>query len=110
MENYNNNTPAEKAEKTIIKKNSVINGDLVTQEPVAVEGYIGGSLKTTSAVALKGIINGNVEAKVFLSSGSGASVLGDVTCEEQLYIKDNASVLGNLKAKGVVDVKFARQM
>lgn len=107
MENMNYETKPATQEKTIIKKSSVVLGDLITQEPVAVEGYISGSLKTISAVALKGIVNGDVEAKVFISSGSSASVLGDVTCEEQLYIKDNASVLGNLKAKGVIDVQGA---
>lgn len=85
----------------LIGKGTVIEGNVMTESSIRVDGGIKGKLicKNTVTIGQTGRIQGDVEA---LNAIIGGKVKGKVTVSEKLVLESKASLIGELKAKKLI--------
>lgn len=100
-EEVTNNIKGVQTEDTVIGNTIKIEGDLVSNGNILVEGEVVGSLKTekTLTVGLGAKVNADIKATTALISGE---VNGNITVTEKIELNESAVVNGDLQAKIVV--------
>ncbi len=91
-------------ERTLIAKKTTIVGDIISQEPLSIEGIVNGSVVSDSVVGITGQINGDVSAARISIAKVGAHVMGTVKSEDTADIMEGAAILGDVIAKGDVTI------
>ncbi len=88
-------------EDTVIGSSIKIEGDLVSNGSIIVEGEVIGSVKTASNVRIgdRAKVIANLEAKEALISGK---VEGNVTVQDKIELLETAEVSGDIQARTVI--------
>ncbi len=93
------------SEKTIISKNTVINGEIKSFEEIDCFGKVSGNVSTTKSIKVLGDITGDVTAESV--SMNNARIKGNIASESTLSADKDSYVIGDVKAqKSVIDGKI----
>ena len=88
--------PQEAAARTIITRETRIDGSVTTGSQLDIAGTIVGDVRCEEAVRITGQVEGNVFAQSVEMSGS--RIHGDVTVKTRAFIRAGAVLVGNLTA------------
>ncbi|NCC54591.1 MAG: polymer-forming cytoskeletal protein [Erysipelotrichia bacterium] len=97
---FDNQTTSEKEDisTSLIAKDVIVNGDISAKGNLDVYGVIDGNVKCDHFLRVNGVIKGDVNAsKVLLSQ----DLTGNIECEKNCEILENAVIHGNIKAENV---------
>lgn len=82
---------------SVIGAGLIVEGDLVSEEPVTIDGTLRGTIATRDAFAIGS--SGAVEAEVRAQSASIAGQLtGNITANERVDIEAGGRLIGDVKA------------
>lgn len=70
-------------------KNTVVKGEITSEENLIVDGILNGPIKSSGDVIVSGNVKGDVESSGKCSISQGGEIIGDVTCQ-------NAEISGTL--------------
>ncbi|MCL2069193.1 MAG: polymer-forming cytoskeletal protein, partial [Oscillospiraceae bacterium] len=84
-------------EKTVISKNTVIRGNLQTNDPMRMMGQVMGDIECRSNIIIAGKMRGNTAATN--AHVLDAQIDGDMLCDDSISINENAWILGNIRAQ-----------
>ncbi|MDR0949578.1 MAG: polymer-forming cytoskeletal protein [Lachnospiraceae bacterium] len=87
-------------ETAIITSGMTINGDIVSQGSMDVQGAVNGNIDILGKLNIAGHINGNSKGAEILAEG--AKINGEVTSEGAVRIGASSVVIGNITAKSAV--------
>ncbi|MBO6515866.1 MAG: polymer-forming cytoskeletal protein [Bacteroidia bacterium] len=89
------NSPAPNGSINVIGSDTTIEGDIVSQGDVRIDGTLIGSIKTSSKLVLgvSGKIEGNIVAK---SADISGKVQGNAEVSEILYLKSTSRIFGDI--------------
>ena len=87
--------------KSVIGKTLFINGEIISDEEVLIEGKIEGKLKINHRVIIgkNGTVNADIDAKEVIIKGA---VTGNVTCSYKIEIVPEGKLTGNIISDKVV--------
>lgn len=91
-------------DRTLIAKKTTILGDIISQEPLSIEGVVNGSITTESVIGITGQVNGDVDASRVQIAGMGAHVMGIVKAYDTADVLEGAAVIGDVVASGEVSI------
>ena len=95
------NAPAAKdAERTVITRDTLIEGSVKTGSPLFLAGSIHGDIDCAEAVTITGAVKGNLEAARLMLDG--AEVEGNIAVSESVEITNGSVQAGDLSAKEAV--------
>lgn len=85
------------AEAFVLSENSVVNGNVTTNEPTTIEGTVEGNVTIENSLVLgaKGVISGPVYAQI--SAKINGAVTGDLTCKGPVYLSATAKMTGDVQ-------------
>lgn len=87
------------SEASIITKSTKIEGSIVTDSNLVIFGEMIGNVTSSNSISTTGKIVGNIACKNF--EGSNAKIEGDIKVENNLIIKDNCDITGDISAKKI---------
>ena len=82
--------------RTIITKDTQINGSLITSSALDIAGTVIGDIQCEADMRITGKVEGNVSAQSIEMSGS--RIKGDVTVKGTAYVRQGSVMVGNLQA------------
>ncbi len=92
-------------EKTIISKNTIINGEVKSFEEIDINGKVNGNVSTTKAVQVVGEVSGDVTADAITLYG--AKILGNVDSASKFAADKDTFIIGDIKADtAIIDGKI----
>jgi cytoskeletal protein CcmA (bactofilin family) len=91
--------PADMTE-SIILGNTTIKGDVITDAGIQIFGAVIGNIESGGKVQLVGKVEGDIIGKTVVITDT--SLNGNITAEEEVYIKKGCDVEGDVKASKVV--------
>ncbi|MCL2055762.1 MAG: polymer-forming cytoskeletal protein [Oscillospiraceae bacterium] len=101
-------------DKTIISRNTLIKGNLQTEDSVRLLGAIMGDIDCKSNIVVAGKVQGNTSAhNAYIVD---AQIDGDMVCDDTVNINKDAWILGNIRAqqaeidgkiKGNIEIRHA---
>ncbi len=91
-------------DRTLIARKTTIVGDIMSSEPLSIEGIVDGDVKTESVVGITGHVNGDIEALKVQIAGKNAHIKGTVMTYDTTDIFEGAAVIGDVIAYGDVSV------
>ena len=62
-------------DRTLIARKTTIVGDIMSSEPLSIEGIVDGDVKTESVVGITGHVNGDIEALKVQIAGKNAHIV-----------------------------------
>ncbi len=85
----------------VIGADTKIEGNIISQGDVRIDGTLVGSIQTTSKLVLgtSGKIEGNVNAK---SADISGKILGDANVSETLFLKSSSRIVGDIRTNKLV--------
>lgn len=122
VENLESGSPAE----TIVGHSVRIEGDLVSEGDIKVDGIVSGKVKTArslfvgptakieadieaGSVTIAGVVHGNLKVKGLLVTLQTGKILGDIECG-QLAIEEGAFFAGNCKMELNKEIKKTNKL
>ena len=91
-------------DRTLIAKKTTVIGDIISSEPLSIEGIVNGSVSTESVIGITGQINGDVDASKVTLAGRSAHVMGTVKAYDTADVLEGAAVIGDVVANGDISV------
>lgn len=89
---------------SVIGKSMVVDGNIVSESPIAVKGTVNGNVTTTSDMGVSGLINGDIKAENV--DFKNAAIKGDTIANSEVNVSNRAVVIGDIYAdRMVVDGK-----
>ncbi len=84
---------------TSISRNTVIKGNIDSEDNVEVYGIIDGSIRSSAVVKIYGKITGDIQCSVLVANG--ATIVGDITGEHSVVLGQGTDVRGNIVTNAV---------
>ena len=83
-------------EQTIISPNLSIDGEVVADEPVVVQGTLRGKLSSEQTVVIEqdAEVDANISGNVVVVAGS---ITGDVTADDRVELQAGGKLIGDVK-------------
>ena len=81
-------------EACVLTDDIQIKGDIITSDPLQVNGIVQGDIKSTNQVVANGTINGNIEATS--ASINSSTIIGNIKVEENAVITGDSTVKGDI--------------
>lgn len=91
-------------DRTFIAKKTTIVGDILSSEPLSIEGIVVGNVKTESVVGITGGVNGDIEAFKVQIAGKNAHIKGTIFSYDTADIFEGAAVIGDVDASGDISI------
>ena len=85
---------------TVIGKNTVIKGNIISSAPIELEGEVKGNIDCKSEVTVSGKLDGDVSANSLIAEN--AVVNGNITGNATVNLTQNSKIKGNVTAEKVV--------
>ncbi|MDO4935885.1 MAG: polymer-forming cytoskeletal protein [Phascolarctobacterium sp.] len=97
----------QEAQKFLLAEDSVVNGDISTNEPAVINGTVEGSvtIENTLNIGAKGAIRGPVY--VALDAKIDGVITGDLTCKGAVVLSATASLTGDVQCTSLILTKGA---
>ena len=97
----------QEAQMFLLAEDSVVNGDISTNEAAVINGAVEGSVtvENTLTIGAKGAIRGPVY--VALDAKIDGSITGDLTCKGAVVLSSTASVTGDVQCTSLILAKGA---
>lgn len=84
---------------TVVTRSMVIDGNLVSDSNVAVNGRINGNISTTKDLGVNGLVIGDTKSNS--AHFSNAKVQGNINAVDSITVKDGSIIVGNLTSDNV---------
>ena len=86
---------------TFINAGTVIQGELLVENDLSVEGTVKGTIRATGKVTVN--VHGRVEGEIQAASATlGGKVTGNVTVSDRVILESKAVLVGDIKTKELV--------
>lgn len=84
-----------------ISRDTVINGDIQSQDNIDVFGTVEGSIKCSAVVKVYGKVNGDIHCSVLVANG--AAIVGNIESENSVVLGNDTTVKGDIQT-GVMNI------
>lgn len=84
---------------TVITDDVVINGDIITNNPLQFAGTIHGNIKSSNQVQINGNVDGNIEASTAQIISS--NVVGSIKCDGNVQVNESSAIQGDIHTASI---------
>lgn len=86
---------------TILGKGTIIEGKIIVEHSLRVDGKVKGDIETTDSLVIgkEGEVNGNVKVKILIIGGK---LVGSVQAESKIVLENKAFLQGEIKTSKLV--------
>lgn len=84
---------------TSISRNTVVEGNLVSEDNMEIYGTVNGNVTTSAVLKVYGKVHGNISCNVLIASM--AAIKGNILSEKSVVIHENTKVEGNITSGSI---------
>lgn len=86
-------------ETSILTDDLVIVGDIITSDPLQMNGTVHGNIQSNNRVVINGTVEGDIKA--FSASINSSNVTGNISAEENVLVTGDSQIIGDIYNRSI---------